>query len=73
MAEEKKSYYVTDVQGPRPDIAGKRRKVDERIELTDSEAEFELSRGTIETNETREKRLAEKRQPAPAKAPAKKP
>lgn len=73
MAIEKKSYYVTDVQGARPDIAGKRRNVGERIELTEDEARFELSRGAIETNETREARAAEKRSATPAAAAPKPP
>lgn len=65
----KKSYYVTDAGGPRPDIAGAKRQVGERISLTAAEAEFELSRGTIETQEEKDKR--EGRVPeetAPAKA-----
>lgn len=70
-----KSYYVTNAGGPRPDIAGKRRRVDERIQLTDAEAQFELSRGTIETNDEREARLARERaaaeQPPAPKAKAK--
>ena len=43
----KKSYIVTDKGGPRPDIAGARRAVGDRISLTKAEAEFELLRGTI--------------------------
>lgn len=57
-----KYYHVTDVAGARPDIAGKRRRVGERIKLTDAEAQFELSRGTIETNDEREARLARERE-----------
>jgi hypothetical protein len=65
-----KNYYVTDAGGARPDIAGKRRRVGEAIRLTDTEAQFELSRGMIETNEQREARLARERE---ATAPAPKP
>lgn len=62
-----KNYYVTVAGGPRPDIAGKRRKVGESIRLTDAEAQFELSRGMIETNEEREARLARERAAATPK------
>ncbi len=66
-------YYVTDAGGPRPDIAGKRRKVGEHIRLTEAEAQFELSRGTIETNDQREARLARERAASEEAAPAPKP
>ena len=48
MSKAKTTYRVTDKGGPRPDIAGQRRKVGEEIKLTESEARFELSRGMIE-------------------------
>lgn len=41
-------YRVTDVQGPRPEIAGKRRKAGDVIVLNKSEAQFEVMRGTVE-------------------------
>ena len=66
----KKSYVVTDVGGPRPDIAGKRRKVDEVILLTEKEAEWELSRGLIITQEDYDAKKLEK-SGGKAKAPGK--
>lgn len=66
----KKSYVVTDVGGPRPDIAGKRRKVDEVILLTEKEAEWELSRGLIITQEDHDAKKLEK-SGGKAKAPGK--
>lgn len=57
---EKKSYVVQDKGGPRPDIAGQRRKVGETILLTESEARFEVSRGMVISQEDLDKAKAEK-------------
>lgn len=64
MSKAKTSYRVTDKGGPRPDIAGQRRKVGETIKLTESEARFELSRGMIEPTADAGEKPAET-QPAP--------
>lgn len=45
----KSSYVVTDKAGPRPDIAGSRRRPGDTVHLTDAEAEFEVSRGVVIT------------------------
>lgn len=66
----KKSYYVTDVQGARPEVAGKRRTIGERITLTDPEAEFEVLRGTVLTQEQYDAKQAQERAAAPTTAPA---
>jgi len=44
---ETKLYTVTDVQGSKPEVAGMRVRVGDDIALTDTQAEFELARGTI--------------------------
>lgn len=57
--EAKKSYVVQDKGGPRPDIAGTRRKVGETILLTESEARFEVSRGIVISQEDLDKQKAD--------------
>lgn len=47
----KKPYLVTDAAAPMTDVAGKRRRPGDRVELTNPEAEFELLRGVIEPAE----------------------
>lgn len=44
---KKTEYRVTDVAGPRPSVAGRRVRPGDTLKLSESEARFELSRGTI--------------------------
>lgn len=45
---DKKRYIVTDKAGPRPQVNGTYRDVGDVVELTDNQAEGELSRRVIE-------------------------
>lgn len=53
---ERREYVVTEVAGPRTDVAGKLRWAGETLFLTEREAEFELRRGTILTPEEHARR-----------------
>lgn len=50
----KKEFVVQNLGDERPEVAGERRSVGETIKLTEKEAEFELSRGTIMSVEDHE-------------------
>lgn len=70
----KKWYIVQDVAGPRPDVAGKRRRVGDRIDLTDAEATNEVSRGVVISEEElnrREEAAKGAKDEDPKKVPAK--
>lgn len=45
---ERGHYRVTDAAGPRPEVAGHRRRAGETVRLSPAEAEYELLRGVVE-------------------------